>query len=141
MTEKLPDNIAVAAAAAASNVVPLAPPCPAELSDGAKQEWGRIVGELVANDVVTQFDVGILAVYCNAYAGWLEAIEKINEFGAMIKSPNGHPIQSPYVAIANRHSDTMLRCAAELGLTPASRAKLFPSKDNLELADLWGSNS
>jgi len=30
-----------------------------------------------------------------AFAIWLEAIEAIQKYGAMIKSPNGFPIQSP----------------------------------------------
>ena len=36
----------------------------------------------------------------------------------MVKSPNGYPMQSPYVAVANKQVDIMVRIAAEFGMTP-----------------------
>ena len=45
-------------------------------------------------------------------------------FGAMVKSPTGFPIQSPYVSIANRQAELMMRIAAEFGFTPASRSRI-----------------
>ncbi len=42
----------------------------------------------------------------------------------MVKSPTGFPIQSPYVSIANRQAEIMLRIASEFGFTPASRGRI-----------------
>lgn len=42
----------------------------------------------------------------------------------MIKSPQGFPIQSPYLAIANRQAEIMMRIASEFGFTPASRSRI-----------------
>jgi phage terminase small subunit len=42
----------------------------------------------------------------------------------MMKSPSGYPIQSPYVSIASKQAELMIRIAAEFGFTPASRARL-----------------
>ena len=42
----------------------------------------------------------------------------------MVKSPTGYPIQSPYVSIANRQAEIMMRITAEFGFTPASRSRL-----------------
>jgi phage terminase small subunit len=42
----------------------------------------------------------------------------------MIKSPSGYPVQSPYVAIANRQTEIMIRIASEFGFTPASRSRI-----------------
>jgi phage terminase small subunit len=42
----------------------------------------------------------------------------------MVKSPSGYPIQSPYVSIANRHAELMMRISAESGFTPASRSRI-----------------
>jgi phage terminase small subunit len=42
----------------------------------------------------------------------------------MIKSPTGYPVQSPYVAVANRQAEIMIRIAAEFGFTPASRSRI-----------------
>ena len=65
-----------------------------------------------------------LATYCGAYALWAESIEAIQKFGAMVKSPTGYPMQSPYISIANRQAEIMMRIASEFGFTPASRSRI-----------------
>ena len=57
----------------------------------------------------------------NAY--WVEATEALQKYGSMVKSPNGYPIQSPWVSIANKQADLMMRIASEFGFTPASRGR------------------
>jgi P27 family predicted phage terminase small subunit len=52
-------------------------------------------------------------------------MEMVEKHGAMIKSPNGFPIQSPYMIVANRQLEIMLRIASEFGFTPASRSRIF----------------
>ncbi len=42
----------------------------------------------------------------------------------MIKSPNGFPQQSPYVSVANRQAEIMMRIASEFGFTPVSRSRI-----------------
>ena len=51
-------------------------------------------------------------------------VSSIQRYGAMVKSPNGYPMQSPYVAVANRPVDIMVRIAAELGMTPSFRTRI-----------------
>ena len=48
----------------------------------------------------------------------------------MVKSPSGYPIQSPYVSIANRQAEIMMRIASEFGFTPASRSRISMPKPN-----------
>jgi P27 family predicted phage terminase small subunit len=100
------------------------PDCPRELSPAARKEWMRLVGELAKLNLLTALDRAALAAYCCSYALWAEAIEAINKYGAMVKSPSGYPIQSPYVAIANRQTELMLRISSEFGFTPASRGRI-----------------
>ena len=99
--------------------------CPPELGPVARQEWDRIVGELTPMGVLSSVDRGPLALYCAEYAQWIEAMGMVLKHGAMIKSPNGFPMQSPYQTAANRHADTMMRIASEFGFTPASRSRIF----------------
>jgi P27 family predicted phage terminase small subunit len=66
----------------------------------------------------------------NAYALWIEAIEAVQKYGAMIKSPNGYPTQSPYLATVNRQAEIMMRIASEFGFTPASRSRIFSYSQN-----------
>jgi phage terminase small subunit len=42
----------------------------------------------------------------------------------MIKSPSGYPVQSPYVSVANRQAEIMMRIAPEFGFTSASRSRI-----------------
>ena len=83
--------------------------CPPELGPAAREEWQRIVAELIAKGVLSRFDRGPLAAYCTAFALAMEAAEMVHKHGAMIKSPNGFPMQSPYLS----------------HLTPASRSRIF----------------
>jgi P27 family predicted phage terminase small subunit len=99
--------------------------CPPELAHSAREEWDRIVGELTSKGVLSSFDRGPLAAYCTAYALAMEAAEMVHKHGAMIKSPNGFPMQSPYLSHLNRQSEIMLRIASEFGFTPASRSRIF----------------
>jgi P27 family predicted phage terminase small subunit len=100
------------------------PDCPPELGPVAQREWHRLIGELAALRLVTNLDRAALAAYCAAYGMWAEATEAIQKYGTMIKSPTGFPIQSPYVAIANRQAEIMMRIASEFGFTPASRGRI-----------------
>jgi P27 family predicted phage terminase small subunit len=100
------------------------PEAPAELSPAARAEWDRLAAELGALGMLTNLDRAALAAYCGAYALWAEATEAIQKYGAMIKSPQGFPIQSPYLAIANRQAEIMMRIASEFGFTPASRSRI-----------------
>jgi P27 family predicted phage terminase small subunit len=100
------------------------PDCPGELGETARREWNRLVGELASLKLLTNFDRAALAAYCGAYALWAEATEAIQKYGVMIKSPSGYPVQSPYVSVANRQAEILMRIASEFGFTPASRSRI-----------------
>jgi P27 family predicted phage terminase small subunit len=74
--------------------------------------------------MLTNLDRAALAAYCGAYALWAEATEAIQTYGTMVKSPSGYPMQSPYVSVANRQAEIMMRIASEFGFTPASRSRI-----------------
>ena len=113
---------------------PALPECPPELSSAAQREWARLTAELSKLGLITNLDRGALATYCGAYALWAEATEQVNKYGSMVKSPTGFPIQSPYLAIANRQAEIMMRIASEFGFTPASRSRITaPAPDQLPL--------
>jgi P27 family predicted phage terminase small subunit len=114
------------------------PECPPELGPVARREWDRLSGELASLGLLTNLDRSALAAYCGAYALWAEATEAIQKFGTMVKSPSGYPIQSPYVSIANRQAEIMMRIASEFGFTPASRSRISaPSNSEPTFPDLF----
>jgi P27 family predicted phage terminase small subunit len=101
-----------------------------------------LVGELGKLRLLTNLDRAALAAYWGAYALWSEATEAIQKYGTMVKSPSGYPIHSPYVAIANRQAELMMRIASEFGFTPANRGRIStPAPPQPSLFDLRVANS
>jgi P27 family predicted phage terminase small subunit len=117
--------------------------CPSELGPVARQEWDRLVGQLTSKGVLSSSDRGPLAAYCTAFALAMEAAEMVHKHGAMIKSPNGFPMQSPYLSHLNRQIEIMMRIASEFGFTPASRSRIFSfdQKNSLLLDDVGETDS
>lgn len=112
------------------------PDCPVELGPVARREWDRLAGDLGKLKLLTSLDRAALAAYCGAYALWAESTEAIQTYGTMVKSPSGYPIQSPYVSIANRQAEIMMRIASEFGFTPASRSRIStPQQSEPDLFD------
>lgn len=103
---------------------PVAPKCPTHLSAQAKREWKRISVDLETLGLLTQIDMAALAAYCMAYGRWVESENMIRKHGMLVKSPNGYPMQSPYLAIANKAVEQMKGFLTEFGMTPSSRSRL-----------------
>ncbi|WP_297767776.1 phage terminase small subunit P27 family [uncultured Roseovarius sp.] len=100
------------------------PRCPAHLSDTARKEWRRLATPLHAAGILTLADRAALAAYCQAYARWVEAEERLAETPTLLKTPNGHVQQSPWLSVANKQLELMGRYMSELGLTPSARRRI-----------------
>jgi P27 family predicted phage terminase small subunit len=100
------------------------PDCPPHLSPVARAEWDRIAQALYDMGVLTLVDRAALAAYCQAYGLWVEAEEKLKETPVMLKTPSGYVQQSPWLSVSNKQLELMGRYMAELGITPASRARV-----------------
>lgn len=100
------------------------PSCPAHLSPTAKAEWKRLAQTLNRIGVLTQVDRAALAAYCQAYGRWVEAEKKLQETPVLLKTPAGYVQQSPWLTVANKQLELMVRYMAELGLTPSARSRL-----------------
>jgi len=100
------------------------PECPSHLDALAKEEWNRIVPELELSGLLSQVDRAALAAYCQSWSRWVDAEEKIQMTGPVIKTNKGYPIQNPYLGIANTALEHMRKFLIEFGMSPASRSKL-----------------
>lgn len=105
-----------------------APEPPSELSPLARVEWERIAPDLLAMGVLSRVDVAALAAYCECYARWWKAEKQVRRHGAVIRTPNGCPIQSPHLGVANKALDQMRKFLIEFGMTPSSRSKVTAQK-------------
>lgn len=98
---------------------------PEHLSGVAKAKWLPMVELLFRNDVFSEMDVDLLAIYCEAHATELHAFEQLEKFGEIVKSPkSGYPIASPYKAIHNQAIKTKLDIMSEFGMGPSSRTRI-----------------
>ena len=115
---------------------------PAFLDAEAHKEWNRMAARLTRLGLLTELDVSQLALYCVAYSRWVTAEDKIREHGIIILSPDKRfPMQSPYLAIANKAMEQMQRAMLEFGMSPASRTKVstatIPSAEDEKFARLF----
>ena len=102
---------------------PGAPDCPEWLHPEAAMEWSRVVPALDLLGLLTKVDQVALAVYCQAWARYVEAEQAITSGGSVIEGRYGiRP--SPYVSISNRAVATMRAYCTEFGLTPSSRGRM-----------------
>lgn len=108
------------------------PKRPPELSKDAAAEWKRISKELHELGMLTKIDRAALAAYCQAWARWIEAQKALQQFGTVVRSPSGYPMQSPYLAIANEAFRQMLALLTEFGMTPAARSRIRVSRAGQE---------
>lgn len=111
------------------------PEAPPELCARAREEWKTRGPGLVAMGVLTTIDGAVFASYCQAYADWRNARESLqkllatsppgNQGGAFLAATGqGGLKKSPLVTVANEAEMRMVKWAAELGMTPAARARL-----------------
>ena len=117
-----------------------APSCPKWLETEAKREWRRLAKALERIGVLTEIDMAAFAGYCQAYARWKAAEERISEVGTVFRTASGYPQQVPYVSIAQQYLKLMHQFAEQFGLTPAARSRIIagigeniPSDDMDEL--------
>lgn len=98
------------------------------LSPNAAKHWPVVAKQLHHAGLLTAIDVTALGLYCEAFARWRDANDRIVKYGTVIKTPNGYPIQSPYLAIANKAHEQMVRLLVEFGMSPSSRSRCTVAK-------------
>ena len=104
------------------------PRCPSHLKGEARREWHRLGKQLVKEKRMALVYKATFAAYCAAWGRWVEAEEKVHEFGPVITTPQGFLVQSPYLAISNKAWSQMMKALSELGISPTSQAKVSKVK-------------
>ena len=97
---------------------------PEWLTEGQKIGW-RYAIEHAPRGLLKRLDSAVLTIWVIAQDTHQQAAEKLAQHGMLIKAPiTGLPIQSPYLPIVNKQAQIMLKAAAEMGFTPASRSRV-----------------
>ena len=97
---------------------------PDYLSDVAKTKWGEMVELLSRNGVFTEMDVGLLALYCEAFADWQEARKQFTANGKVHTAESGYQSISPWVAMEKQCIKVMMDCMSTFGMGPAYRTRI-----------------
>ncbi|WP_343573425.1 phage terminase small subunit P27 family [Mycobacterium sp.] len=101
---------------------PIVPPV--ELASDAQAVWDRLAPDLIDKRILTSWDVGLFAAYCNAEARYFAAEAQVNDAGAA-EDQKFHP-QTITSAFRVRQAclGEMRSIGSSFGLTPADRAQL-----------------
>lgn len=102
---------------------------PQELSPDARAEWDRVRKLLLDAGIVSVLDTAALVAYCETYATWADATQKVRKTGAVLKKGNGDLYRNPFLRVANDAQDRMIKLMAEFGMTPSSRTRVSARKD------------
>lgn len=104
------------------------PDAPEWLKGEPLGRWQAIAPQLEQLGLLTVIDVDALAAYCQVWTRWRKAEEAIVTFGQVIKTPQGYPVQSPYIGIANKALSHVRAFEAEFGMTPSARSRVTVAK-------------
>lgn len=98
------------------------------LDEKAKEEWERVIPGLTKIGTLTTSDAMILAGYCQHFSRWIKAEQDIADHGLTYETytETGNKIirKNPNVEIAKQAAHEMRAFASDLGMTPASRARV-----------------
>lgn len=97
------------------------PVMPEFLGKLGQEKWKELVVDLRRMGILSSETREMLISYCQAWQGWHDAMEIINEDGLLDIAGKKHPLCSE----RDKHRDTMNRLLPEFGLTPSSRGRLI----------------
>jgi len=98
---------------------------PDHLCGEAEKEWRRVTQELEELGLLSALDRAPLAAYCLAWGRWVEAERKVAELGPVLKAEaTGGLYQNPWLAVANKAHEQMLKAAALFGMDPSNRGRI-----------------
>jgi P27 family predicted phage terminase small subunit len=104
---------------------------PKYLTKVARQEWNRVAPLLLDAGLLTEADLGTLAAYCTAFAGWRECAALIAEQGQIVQVESStrtgrttKPIRNPAVTLMLDYQRAMLAAAAKFGFSPYDRERI-----------------
>ncbi len=94
------------------------------MSEAQKAGWNYAIEHAPAG-LLKMLDRSVLAAWVAAEDLHRRASEQVDKFGILTKAPiTGLPIQSPYLPVMNRQAALLLKCAEQLGFTPAARSRI-----------------
>ena len=106
-------------------------------SDIAREEWERVIPQLLEINVVGNLDLANVAGYCNAYAGYRRATEELDKMPLVyVDKADGKTKSNPYVDIQAKYAQEMRRFGDLCGMSVSSRLKAAATQTKQESAKI-----
>ena len=112
------------------------PTPPDELDGESLLEWDRICDELKMLGQLNKADRAIMTLHCQTWAVYRSAQQAVNQFGAVVKWPNGIPGPGPFYRVMRETAIVLRGTLKDLGLTPDARGLATKKEQEEESADL-----
>ena len=101
---------------------------PTFLNRYGKQQWKKVLLELVAAGMLAEIDLGTMEAYCSCYGDWRLAQAELKKHGLTMEYTNkqGHTntTKRPEVDIVQKNLVLMKQYGEQLGLSVKARQKL-----------------
>jgi P27 family predicted phage terminase small subunit len=142
LRETLPSPATVPAQ---SQIIQSKPKMPQYLNADARREWRKLMPMLMERGSLTVADACALSLHCSTVARWIACTKQIEAEGltqtVTVLDSNGTPTTRtrPHVAlkIAQDCEKSLRQSLTMLGLTPASREKVKPTKKEPDREDVF----
>jgi P27 family predicted phage terminase small subunit len=105
-----------------------APLMPVWLEGEAALEWERQIHDLDERGMLFQTDRAALAMYCQSWGEFVNAVEYVKESGEVTMTDKGNCIQHPMVGIKNQAFDRCNKLGQQFGFSPSSRVGMGEGK-------------
>jgi len=107
---------------------------PADLCEVALSKWAEVSKGAFWGRPIEGHELDLAAEYCRLFARKAKAEEKISEHGELVASPNGFPVQSPWLQVVNKCRADMIKISATLCGSGRATAPLQGKKDKKQAA-------
>ena len=95
------------------------------LTENAKQIWAEYVDSLLNNGYLSDVDVPIFGMWCEAFARYLWLTHQLDQLDQEITiSPTGIVRPHPYLAQRTQAAKELVKITSEIGMSPTSRTKV-----------------
>lgn len=111
------------------------PPAPRDLDKDAREEWRRAARDLIEAGLLAKSDLVTLEIFSVAMGQVRKLQPLANKEPAVIPTANGGMKTNPVHTMLAKYLTVAKNCAAELGLTPASRHRKGMKRSASEAAD------
>jgi len=102
--------------------------CPPHIASDpvAKAEWDKVTKILRKAGILTEADLGILAMYCHCFSIHMAALADYAEddYQPILRPPDSCAYAHPALKVMDKQKSLMERYMVQLGLTPQSRTRL-----------------